>query len=79
MNRYEIEVDVDRYIGWPGQALAYKVGQREILRLRREASAALGSRFDIKAFHDALLGGGSVSPHVLRDRVARPSTGAVTG
>ena len=79
VNRYEIEVDVDRYIGWPGQALAYKVGQREILRLRREASAALGSRFDIKAFHDALLGGGSVSLHVLRDRVARPSTGAATG
>jgi len=79
VNRYEIEVDVDRYIGWPGQALAYKVGQREILRLRRETSAALGPRFDIKAFHDTLLGGGSVSLRVLRDQVARACSGAATG
>lgn len=64
-----ITVEVDRYIGMPGQALAYKVGQREILRLREQARAALGDRFDIKAFHDAVLGGATVSLPVLRSRV----------
>ena len=69
VSREEIVVEVDRYIGMPGQALAYKVGQREILRLRDEAQAALGSAFDIKAFHDAVLGGATISLRVLRDRV----------
>jgi uncharacterized protein (DUF885 family) len=69
VSREEIVVEVDRYIGMPGQALAYKVGQREILRLRDEARGALGSAFDIKAFHDAVLGGATISLRVLRDRV----------
>jgi uncharacterized protein (DUF885 family) len=69
VSREEIVVEVDRYIGMPGQALAYKVGQREILRLRDEARAALGSAFDIKAFHDAVLGGATISLRVLRDHV----------
>ncbi|HEY4375814.1 MAG TPA: DUF885 domain-containing protein, partial [Acidimicrobiales bacterium] len=68
--REEIEVEVDRYIGIPGQALAYKVGQREIFRLRAVAQDQLGDRFDIKGFHDAVLGGATVSLPVLRDRVA---------
>jgi len=55
-----IENEVDRYITWPGQALAYKLGQMEILRLRDEAKVKLGTRFDIKAFHDAVLGNGAV-------------------
>jgi uncharacterized protein (DUF885 family) len=67
----EVVVEVDRYIGIPGQALAYKVGQREILRLRADARAALGPAFDIKAFHDAVLTGGTISLRVLRDRIAR--------
>jgi uncharacterized protein (DUF885 family) len=61
--------EVDRYITWPGQALAYKVGQIEILKLRDEAKAKLGPRFDIKAFHDAVLGNGAVSLPVLRQQV----------
>ena len=71
VSREEIEVEVDRYIGIPGQALAYKVGQRQILKLRADARAALGPAFDIKAFHDAVLGGATVSLRVLRSRVAQ--------
>jgi len=61
--------EVDRYIAWPGQALAYKIGQREILNLRDEAQRKLGARFDIKAFHDAVLENGAVSLPVLRQEV----------
>jgi uncharacterized protein (DUF885 family) len=61
--------EVDRYIVMPGQALAYKIGQLEILRLRDEARRRLGAAFDIKAFHDTVLGSGAVSLPVLRDLV----------
>jgi uncharacterized protein (DUF885 family) len=61
--------EVDRYISSPGQALAYKVGQLEIRRLRHDAEERLGPRFDIKGFHDAVLGGGAVSLAVLADQV----------
>ncbi|HUG30284.1 MAG TPA: DUF885 domain-containing protein [Candidatus Limnocylindria bacterium] len=62
--------EVDRYIVWPGQALAYKIGQLEILRLREEAKASLGAAFDIKDFHDTVLGAGAISLPALRGRIA---------
>ena len=61
----EVTIEVDRYIGMPGQALAYKLGQREILRLRESARATLGPRFDIKGYHDAVLGSGAVGLPML--------------
>jgi uncharacterized protein (DUF885 family) len=64
-----IDNEVDRYIVWPGQALAYKVGQLELLALRAEAERTLGSRFDLGRFHDAVLLGGGVSLGVLRRQV----------
>jgi uncharacterized protein (DUF885 family) len=64
-----ITVEVDRYIGMPGQALAYKVGQREILQLRAGAGERLGERFDISEFHDVVLGAATISLPVLRRRV----------
>jgi uncharacterized protein (DUF885 family) len=63
--------EVDRYIVWPGQALAYKIGQLEILRLRDEARARQGDRFDIRAFHDAVLGQGALGLQALRTTVER--------
>ena len=64
-----IENEVDRYIVWPGQALAYKLGQLEILRLREEAKKKLGPKFDIKAFHDVVLRNGAVSLASLKEEV----------
>jgi len=58
--------EVDRYITWPGQALAYKTGQLEMIRLRHEARARLGASFDIRRFHDALLGNGAIPLKALR-------------
>jgi len=69
LTEVNISNEVDRYIGWPGQALAYKVGQLEIVGLRAEAEAALGGAFDLRAFHAVVLGAGAVTLPVLGARV----------
>src|SRR6266480_6024692 len=65
------QTEADRYIAWPGQALAYKMGQLTIRKLREEAKAQLGAKFDIKAFHDEILNGGAMPLDLLQDRVHR--------
>jgi uncharacterized protein (DUF885 family) len=61
--------EIDRYLAWPGQALSYKLGQLELLRLRAEARSRLGPDFDIRRFHDAVLGAGSLPLGALREVV----------
>ena len=65
------QTEADRYIAWPGQALAYKMGQLTIRKLREEAKAQLGTKFDIKAFHDEVLNGGAMPLNLLQERVER--------
>jgi len=71
LSEHEITTEVDRYIAWPGQALAYKLGELQIRRHRREAEAKLGTAFDQRKFHDAILALGSVPLPVLEQRMAQ--------
>jgi uncharacterized protein (DUF885 family) len=64
-----VQSETDRYIAWPAQALAYKVGQLTILKLRSEAQKDLGNKFDIKGFHDEVLGAGGLPMDVLEARI----------
>ena len=69
MDEPNVQTEVDRYIAWPGQALAYKLGQLEILRLREQARQKLGSKFDLRAFHDEVVGSGPLPLDVLHTQV----------
>jgi uncharacterized protein (DUF885 family) len=69
--QHDIETEVDRYISWPGQALSYYLGMAAIVEMRAKAEAALGPKFDVRAFHDTILSTGSVPLPVLRARIDR--------
>ncbi|MEO5865637.1 MAG: DUF885 family protein [Sphingomonas sp.] len=71
LSDHEIETEVDRYIGWPGQALSYYLGELTVEKARAKAQAALGPKFDIRAFHDTVLSLGSVPMPVLEARIDR--------
>jgi len=69
LSEHNIQTELERYVSWPGQALAYKVGELRFRQLRREAEQALGERFDIRQFHDTLLLGGPLPLDIVEVRV----------
>ena len=71
LSEHNIVAEVDRYIGWPGQALAYKIGELEITRMRREAEQQLGDKFDVREFHDTVLRRGAIPLPLLQQQVDR--------
>jgi uncharacterized protein (DUF885 family) len=66
---HDIEVEIDRYLVWPGQALGYKIGELKIKELRAKAERQLGAKFNVRAFHDTVLGAGSIPLSLLETRI----------
>lgn len=69
LSLHEVNTETDRYISWPGQALSYKIGELKIRELRNKAKAELGSKFDIREFHEVILGQGTVTLSILEERI----------
>jgi uncharacterized protein (DUF885 family) len=69
LSLHEVNTEIDRYIGWPGQALSYKIGEIKIKQLRERAEQALGEKFNIQQFHEAILKNGSVTLSILEDEI----------
>ncbi|HKI74217.1 MAG TPA: DUF885 domain-containing protein [Pseudomonadales bacterium] len=79
LSEHEVETEIDRYIGWPGQAVSYKIGELTLKRLRTEAEQALGDRFDLRAFHDTVLQNGSIPLDLLEEEVRRYIADVLSG
>ena len=71
LSKHNVRTEVDRYIAWPGQALAYKMGELKIIELRDKARSELGSNFDLRTFHDAILEAGSLPLSILQTQIDR--------
>ena len=71
MGRSDATAEVERYIAWPGQALGYKIGALTIQRLRKKATEQLGDKFDIRGFHDQVLGSGALPMPILEAKLDR--------